>query len=116
METAYGPAKHTTRITQSNAVRISLRVISRDFGTIILGCWSRLRIRSIAAPNPTPEIYVSQNGNGASVPNGQLSFDGKPFTCGKFPTVLDRCSTTMPQHLQGLHHTESKLMPKSRRR
>jgi hypothetical protein len=41
-------------------------------------------------PNPTPEIYVNQNGHGAEVvPNGQLSFDGKPFTCGKFPTVLD---------------------------
>jgi hypothetical protein len=44
----------------------------------------------VLAPNPTPEMYVANNKGGSSiVPNGQLSFDGQPFTCGKFPTVLD---------------------------
>lgn len=42
------------------------------------------------ARNPTPEMYVTNNQGGSTViPNGQLAFDGQPFTCGKFPTVLD---------------------------
>jgi hypothetical protein len=41
-------------------------------------------------PNPTPEMYVGNNQGGSKiVPNGQLSFDGQSFTCGRFPTVLD---------------------------
>jgi hypothetical protein len=41
-------------------------------------------------PNPTPEMYVANNQGGSRVvANGALSFDGVPFTCGKFPTVLD---------------------------
>jgi hypothetical protein len=44
----------------------------------------------VLAPNPTPEMYVENNQGGSKVvPNGQLSFDGQLFTCGKFPTVLD---------------------------
>jgi len=35
-------------------------------------------------------MYVENNQGGSKVvPNGQLSFDGQFFTCGKFPTVLD---------------------------
>jgi hypothetical protein len=41
-------------------------------------------------PNPTPEMYVENNQGGSEVvPNGQLSFDGQRFICGKLPTVLD---------------------------
>jgi hypothetical protein len=41
-------------------------------------------------PNPTPEMYVENNQGGSKVvPNGQLSFDGQRFICGKLPTVLD---------------------------
>jgi len=110
-----GPAKHTTRITQSNAVRISLRVISRDFGTIILGLLvAPCAFAQSLLPNPTPEIYVSQNGNGAEVvPNGQLSFDGKPFTCGKFPTVLDPLlNDYAAAPYKGFIILNPKLMPK----
>jgi hypothetical protein len=110
-----GSAKHTTRIAQSNTIRSSLRVISRDFGAIILG----LSITSCAfaqelLPNPTPEIYVNQNGNGAEVvPNGQLSFDGQPFTCGKFPTVLDPLlNDYAAAPYKGFIVLNPKLMPK----
>jgi hypothetical protein len=41
-------------------------------------------------PNPTPEMYVENNKGGSKIiPNGELSFDGKLFTCGRLPTVLD---------------------------
>jgi len=44
----------------------------------------------VLAPNPTPEMYVENNRGGSEVvPNGKLSFDGQPFTCGKLVTVLD---------------------------
>jgi hypothetical protein len=41
-------------------------------------------------PNPTPEIYVAQNGHGARVvAAGALDFDGVKVACGRLPTVLD---------------------------
>jgi hypothetical protein len=67
------------------------RDIVRFFGaTILLLSIVSGAFAQALLPNPTPEVYVNHNGNGAVVvPNGQLSFDGQPFTCGKFPTVLD---------------------------
>ena len=53
-------------------------------------CKASLANAQVLAPNPTPEMYIANNKGGSSiVPNGQLSFDGQSFTCGKFPTVLD---------------------------
>jgi hypothetical protein len=80
-----------TRIAQSNVIRSSLRVISRDFGAIILWLFiAPCAFAQALLPNPTPEMYVANNQGGSKViPNGQLAFDGQPFTCRNFPTVLD---------------------------
>jgi hypothetical protein len=86
-----GSVEDGMRIDRWNVIRNLVRDISRLFGaaiplfSIVSGAFAQALL-----PNPTPEIYVNQNGNGAEVvPNGQLSFDGQSFTCEKFPTVLD---------------------------
>ena len=57
---------------------------------ILVLCSAHGAIAQALLPNPTPEMYVENNQGGSKVvPNGQLSFDGQPFICGKFPTVLD---------------------------
>lgn len=65
-------------------------------------------------PNPTPEMYVANNQGGSKVvPNGQLSFDGQPFTCGRFPTVLDPLlSDYAAAPYKGFIILNPKLMPK----
>jgi hypothetical protein len=65
-------------------------------------------------PNPTPEMYVENNQGGSRVvPNGQLSFDGHPFTCGKFPTVLDPLlNDYAAAPYKGFIILNPKLMPK----
>ena len=53
-------------------------------------CVTSLADAQALAPNPTPEMYVANNKGGSRIiPNGQLSFDGASFTCGRFPTVED---------------------------
>jgi hypothetical protein len=57
--------------------------------TILLGA-AHGACAQVLPPNPTPEMYVRNNQGGSEVvPNGQLSFDGQRFICGKLPTVLD---------------------------
>jgi hypothetical protein len=65
-------------------------------------------------PNPTPEMYVENNQGGSKVvPNGQLSFDGQLFTCGRFPTVLDPLlSDYAAAPYKGFIILNPKLMPK----
>jgi hypothetical protein len=58
--------------------------------TTVVLCSAHGAVAQALLSNPTPEMYVANNQGGSKVvPNGQLSFDGQPFTCGRFPTVLD---------------------------
>jgi hypothetical protein len=68
----------------------------------------------VLVPNPTPEMYVENNQGGSKiVPNGQLSFDGQFFTCGKFPTVLDPLlSDYAAAPYKGFIILNPKLLPK----
>jgi hypothetical protein len=53
-------------------------------------CETSLAGAQVLAPNPTPEMYVANNKGGSRIiPNGQLTYDGVSFSCGKFPTVDD---------------------------
>ena len=76
-------------------------------------CGTRATAQPLA-PNPTPEMYVENNQGGSKVvPSGQLSFDGQPFTCGKFPTVLDPLlSDYAAAPYKGFIILNPKLMPK----
>src|SRR5476651_1522314 len=110
-----GSVEGGMRIDRWNVSQNLIRDIGRFFGAAIL----LLSIVSGAVaqallPNPTPEIYVNHNGNGAEVvPNGQLSFDGQPFTCGKFPTVLDPLlNDYAAAPYKGFILLNPKLMPK----
>jgi hypothetical protein len=71
-------------------------------------------IAQALVPNPTPEMYVANNQGGSKVvPNGQLSFDGQPFACGKFPTVLDPLlSDYAAAPYRGFIILNPRLMPK----
>lgn len=82
---------HRIQTTRSTVLRSRLCAIGRDFSAIVLALlMTSCAFAQALLPNPTPEIYVTQNGHGAVVvPNGALAFDGQSFTCGKFPTVLD---------------------------
>jgi hypothetical protein len=65
--------------------------LGRVAGVVTLSFWFIPNAYSqTLSPNPTPEMYVENNQGGSKVvPNGQLAFDGMPFTCGRFPNVLD---------------------------
>jgi hypothetical protein len=65
--------------------------LSRVAGVVTLSFWLIANAYSqTLSPNPTPEMYVENNKGGSKVvPNGQLAFDGMPFTCERYPTVLD---------------------------
>lgn len=60
-------------------------------GVVTLSFWLiAIAYSQTLSPNPTPEMYVENNQGGSKVvANGQLEFEGVPFTCGQFPTVLD---------------------------
>lgn len=77
-------------------------------------CEANLARAQVLVPNPTPEMYVANNKGGSSiVPNGQLSFDGQSFTCGKFPTVLDPLLTDYAAApYKGFIIVNPKMMPK----
>jgi hypothetical protein len=67
-----------------------LRCTQLAAAIILVLCSAHEAIAQALVPNPTPEMYVANNQGGSKVvPNGKLAFDGVPFTCGKFPTVLD---------------------------
>src|SRR5664279_4510698 len=69
---------------------MTARLIRLSALVAITVCEASLARAQGLVPNPTPEMYVENNQGGSKiVPNGQLSFDGQFFTCGKFPTVLD---------------------------
>src|ERR1700730_18523338 len=75
-------------MTCSNAAWIRCTRIAVAL-TLLLGAAHVARAQALL-PNPTPEMYVRNNQGGSEVvPNGQLSFDGQRFICGKLPTVLD---------------------------
>jgi hypothetical protein len=74
-----------------------LRCTQLGGAVVLLLCGTPCVVAQQLLPNPTPEMYVANNQGGSKVvPNGQLSFDGQPFTCGKFPTVLDPLLSVCP--------------------
>jgi hypothetical protein len=91
-----------------------LRCTQLGGAVVLLLCGTPCVVAQQLLPNPTPEMYVANNQGGSKVvPNGQLSFDGQPFTCGKFPTVLDPLlSDYAAAPYKGFIILNPKLMPK----
>ena len=61
------------------------------FSGLILAIAGTVRWLQFAYAHPTAEEYLAhlEDGKAKLIPAGTLSYDGQPFECGRFPTVLN---------------------------